>query len=109
MKGLSRPRLATPFGSSTSIYILMDVLGVPLVGPFARRRNNEPRQRRRQDYFWLRNGPHLESMLFDVHSAYKKAIRRAHPDRGGSHEGCVRVNAAWAKVKKLFGKHGVTL
>lgn len=38
----------------------------------------------------------------DLMMNYKVAAKSAHPDRGGSHESSVRVNAALAQAKKVL-------
>lgn len=38
-----------------------------------------------------------------VQSAYREAIRRAHPDTGGDTNDAARVNVAWAAAKAHFG------
>lgn len=39
-----------------------------------------------------------------IEAAYKAAVRKAHPDAGGSHERMAELNAAMEQIRKLRGK-----
>lgn len=58
--------------------------------------------------FWDRHADCLPDVLKAAHAAYRQKMKIVHSDKsGGSHEQAVLVNAAWRRVKYLFGKHGV--
>jgi len=38
-----------------------------------------------------------------IHKAYRNRAAKAHPDKGGTHEDMVRVNAAWEAIQRLRG------
>ena len=39
----------------------------------------------------------------EITKAYRKKAYEAHPDRGGSHEQMLKVNAAWEAINKFKG------
>lgn len=39
----------------------------------------------------------------EVKKAYREKAKKAHPDRGGSHEQMLRVNAAWEAIQRFKG------
>ena len=47
-----------------------------------------------------RIGPTFE----EARRAYYEAIQREHPDKGGSVEQAKCINAAWARIKRHYGK-----
>lgn len=50
--------------------------------------------------WWEVLGCGPDATLASAQAAYRRAAAAAHPDRGGSHERMVAVNAAWAKARE---------
>jgi DnaJ-domain-containing protein 1 len=48
-------------------------------------------------------GVESDAPMSDVKKAYRRAIRAAHPDAGGTNERAVRVNAAWERIERARG------
>lgn len=44
-----------------------------------------------------------EATKEEVQKAFRKKAAECHPDKGGSHEDMIRVNAAWEAIQRLKG------
>ena len=51
--------------------------------------------------WWEVLGVGSDATLERARDAYRRAAAAAHPDRGGSHERMVRINAAWTKAQEV--------
>lgn len=102
-------RLVTRGATFYHVHAPLAILGVSAGTIFTTGR----RRRRGISYpglFWDRYADRLPEILHEAHQCYRRAMKRAHSDlAGGSHEQSVLLNAAWRRVKYLFGKHGCEL
>ena len=49
-------------------------------------------------------GSRIGATFEEARRAYYEAIQREHPDKGGSVEQAKCINAAWARIKRHYGK-----
>jgi len=59
--------------------------------------------------FWLAQEHQLHEILFDVKVAYKRLMKRVHPDKGGCPKLCAYVNAVYDRIKLLYKRKGIQL
>jgi len=79
-------------------------------------RNDRSRyDRTKNDPFSRRRPPPIEEDFATINAkrgatfeeaqqAYREAVQRAHPDRGGDIETMQRLNVAWDRIKQSFGR-----
>ena len=81
-------------------------LGVPVAMVHINRDTLKARRRRS---FWQRPEGELYELLELGRTAYRAAIKSAHPDRNGDHARAAEVNRLWARVRRLFKQRGIEL
>ena len=59
--------------------------------------------------FWGEHEGELHEVGWELHQRYRQTIKRVHPDITHDTEEAVRVNLAYAKIRKLFALRGVRL
>jgi hypothetical protein len=72
---------------------LLDIVGIHLPRQGETGRKSLP--------FWVRySSLELDWLLKDAHKAYRRTMKRAHTDAGGSKADAVAVNAAWREIRR---------
>lgn len=56
----------------------------------------------RKQNFWQKNSGELEYIFYDAKRGYLDAIKKAHPDNGGSEIAARVINRDWAQIKRIF-------
>lgn len=80
-----------------SIIRLFDALGVPLPPT------------KKHGHFFTKYEGELPYLLKDAKDAWRRRIKEAHTDRGGTHEEAARINDVWKVVQRRFARYGITL
>jgi hypothetical protein len=87
--------------------------GVPIRAPEALSvfglKYNRPKHHLPRAGFWLAQEHQLYEILVDVKAAYKRLMKRVHPDKGGCPKLCAYVNAVNDRITFLFKRKGIQL
>ncbi len=93
---------------SAPVTVWLRLLGVPAAQLY-KAGWSETDRRRMRGGFWARSEAHLLDLLYVARDCWRRAVRRAHPDRGGSNEAFAEVNNAWACTRQIFKRRGYEL
>jgi len=90
------------------------LIGLPRERVYATQAEGDARARKgphthRTTGFWHQREEVLQALAEDMRRIYRAHMQQVHPDHGGQHEAAVRLVNAFARAKKLFRAHGVSV